>query len=75
MTADQKKRLCWNCDGTVDQHMSHCTYCGAEMLRHPDDVEPVEEEAAYEEELPEDDDEKTVMGGKLRGKPSSSRHL
>jgi hypothetical protein len=47
MAANQKKRLCWNCDGTVDVHLSHCTYCGAELLR---DQEAMEQEFSHEDE-------------------------
>jgi hypothetical protein len=47
-TGNQKKRLCWNCDGTVDVHLSHCTYCGAELLRNGGEYL---EESAHEEPL------------------------
>jgi hypothetical protein len=54
MTANQKKRLCWNCDGTVDVHLSHCTYCGAELLRDQEPLDQMpqdeEEEAIFDEE-------------------------
>jgi hypothetical protein len=64
MMADgnQKKRLCWNCDGTVDVHLSHCTYCGAELLRNGEEFleEPAHEEEALLEESPYEDEEELV---------------
>jgi hypothetical protein len=54
MAQNAKKRLCWNCDGTVDVHLSHCTYCGAELLR---DQEEYMEEAPQDEVILEDSEE------------------
>ena len=31
MSATPKKKLCWNCDGSVSQAVDQCTYCGASL--------------------------------------------
>lgn len=57
-----KKKLCWNCEGTVDREAENCVYCGVYL--HPDDVELIEEEEnspqyaaepTVDEEIEEDD--------------------
>ncbi len=31
MSATPKKRLCWNCDGSLSLAVDQCTYCGASL--------------------------------------------
>lgn len=31
MTKKNDKRLCWNCEGNVSQHLTRCPYCGVDL--------------------------------------------
>lgn len=31
MSKKNEKRLCWNCDGSVSFHLTHCPYCGVDL--------------------------------------------
>lgn len=35
MNKKNDKRLCWNCDGDVSQHLNQCPYCGVDLLAAP----------------------------------------
>lgn len=36
MTGQQKKKLCWNCDGRVSLEESNCPFCGVYLGPSPD---------------------------------------
>ncbi len=36
MTKKNEKRLCWNCDGSVSQHLEQCPYCGVDVTQIPE---------------------------------------
>lgn len=44
MSATPKKRLCWNCDGSVPLHTEHCPYCGVYIEQMADSVEEEQED-------------------------------
>lgn len=33
MTKKNDKRLCWNCEGNVSQHIAQCPYCGVDVTQ------------------------------------------
>jgi hypothetical protein len=33
MTKKNEKRLCWNCEGNISQHISQCIYCGVDLTQ------------------------------------------
>ncbi|MFZ0565955.1 MAG: hypothetical protein WAM28_07210 [Chlamydiales bacterium] len=33
MSKKNEKRICWNCDGDVPLHRSHCIYCGVDLTQ------------------------------------------
>lgn len=35
MSKKNEKRICWNCDGDVPLHRSHCLYCGVDLMHPP----------------------------------------
>jgi hypothetical protein len=64
MSATQKKKLCWNCEGSAPLHLDNCPFCGVYLNRTADEegeerivhtppyqlVSPVETENTGEEE-------------------------
>ena len=40
-----KKKLCWNCEGSVSVHVEHCPYCGVYLS--PDSAEEHEPNALF----------------------------
>lgn len=37
MSALPKKKLCWQCEGSIDRHMDNCPYCGVYVHAQEDE--------------------------------------
>ena len=53
MLASKRKKMCWNCDGTVSYDASFCPYCGSDLARNVDHkpLETAAKHKKFEENL------------------------
>lgn len=54
----KKKKLCWNCEGSVDRDAENCLYCGVYL--HPEDKKKQQEELEEEDFEPPYQEEEVV---------------
>ena len=57
MKKKNEKKLCWNCDGSVSLHLTHCPYCGVDLGGKQPESEEVQfvspfKQQSYESDLP-----------------------
>ncbi|MEC7838977.1 MAG: hypothetical protein VX777_02935 [Chlamydiota bacterium] len=61
MSTKTKKKLCWNCEGSVGFTEEHCPFCGVYLSPSPSAQEPINQQNSYsppyvmETEEPESD--------------------
>lgn len=73
MNQMKKKKLCWNCEGSVDKEAENCLFCGVYL--HPEEIKNKKKEVDDEDFTPiyqeeEISDEPSSSSSPLKEEPS-----